>query len=250
MSQTITVDGLHFVCDTELEVYRAKTLLTKEPGTIAWLNQLQPGDVFYDVGANIGCYTLYAARAVGESGHVYSFEPHLGNALALIRNVVTNKFVDRVCVYTCALGEKDWIETFFYRQITAGSSGSQVSQPICEGHLFDHVGCEEKIVRTLDSLMSDSLLSWRPTQIKIDVDGREPQIVRGAAQVLESFYIRSVQIETGTVTRDEIQQVMNVRGYYQTSRHFTSAGQQAFNNGIDKDSITDNTIYERVPVFA
>lgn len=87
MTQTIERAGLTFLCDDPIEVWRAETILEKEPGTIRWLDRIQPGDVFYDVGANIGVYSLYAAK---RGAKVYAFEPHALNALHLARNATMN----------------------------------------------------------------------------------------------------------------------------------------------------------------
>jgi len=69
-----------FRCETPVEVWRAKTLPVKEAGTIQWIaGRVQSGDVFYDIGANIGLYTLVAGKRVGPAGMVYAFEPHVKN---------------------------------------------------------------------------------------------------------------------------------------------------------------------------
>src|SRR2546430_8849931 len=64
---------------SESEQYRAETYASKEPETIAWLTEeLREGDVFFDVGANIGLYSLYAAK-LRPSCRVYAFEPESHN---------------------------------------------------------------------------------------------------------------------------------------------------------------------------
>ncbi len=60
---------------SELEQYRAETYSTKEPETLDWLEQnLKAKDTFFDVGANIGLYSLYAAKINPKCG-IYAFEP-------------------------------------------------------------------------------------------------------------------------------------------------------------------------------
>src|SRR5262245_46805271 len=81
-----------FRCETPLESWRARTLLEKEEGTVRWIrNSVQAGEVFYDIGANIGLYTLLAARRVGPQGMVYAFEPHVANVQSLLANVALNE---------------------------------------------------------------------------------------------------------------------------------------------------------------
>src|SRR5262245_59555308 len=66
-----------FDVSTRIAHSRATTLLTKEPGTIAWLDLLPAGSVLFDVGANVGMYSVYAAMARGCA--VHAFEPDGAN---------------------------------------------------------------------------------------------------------------------------------------------------------------------------
>src|SRR5215831_5120059 len=73
------------------EHFRADTFATKEPETIRWLgDRLQNDDVFYDVGANIGLYALFAAKLRPQC-RVYAFEPESHNFSSLCRNVLLNR---------------------------------------------------------------------------------------------------------------------------------------------------------------
>ena len=79
---------LAFFCPGKLPAMRARTLFTKEPETIAWLNSFAPNDVFWDIGANVGVYSLYAAL---KGNKVWAFEPAPGNYYILSRNIELNK---------------------------------------------------------------------------------------------------------------------------------------------------------------
>src|SRR6266700_1510309 len=68
------------------------------------ISLLRPGDVFIDIGANIGWYTVMSALTVGRSGHVFAFEPAGDNADLLERNVALNR-LDNVKLFRCALAE-------------------------------------------------------------------------------------------------------------------------------------------------
>lgn len=246
--KTLRNDGLDFVCGTEAELYRARTLLTKEPGTIAWLKQLSLGDVFYDVGANVGCYTLYAARQVGDQGHVYAFEPHVGNALSLLRNVAANRFEQRVSVFTCAVGGSfdGGYEKFYYRDLVPGSSGSQIGEPRGEdGQLFTPLTVEMKSVVTLGTLVVGGVIK-APDLVKIDVDRNEFDILRGLLPGRVGLQPRGIQVETRPTNREEIMFFLQERGYTFTGRHRTSAGEhQVTIAGVHPDSITDNAVFAR-----
>lgn len=90
-----------FYCLGDFALWRARTLFTKEPETIEWIDDFQEGDVFWDVGANVGVYTLYAATT--HKLQVLAFEPSASNYLLLNRNVEINKLSDRVRAYCVGL---------------------------------------------------------------------------------------------------------------------------------------------------
>lgn len=255
MKEVVT-DGLRFLCESELEAWRAQTLLTKEPGTIAWLKaQLKPGEVFCDVGANIGCYTLYAARIVGPTGKVFAFEPHLVNAVSLMRNIQANGYADRASVLTCALrgprfslrypGSYGAVLPFNYRALDAGSSGSQLEHCTGEdGRDFAPAMVELKMAITLGELIPMGVID-KPHLVKIDVDGNEADILRGLlTHDSGHLWPRSLQVEMHPPDRTRIQALLTDAGYQQTGQHFTQHGQQAIDKGRDPASITDNAVFE------
>ena len=247
--KTVTVDGLRFVCETELETWRAETLLTKEPGTIAWLDaELTPGSVFYDIGANIGAYTLYAARRVGPDGMVYAFEPHVANAASLLRNVQANGFQDRVRVLTCAVHSVDGWQPFYYRSISAGASGSQLThmQDAEDGQAFAPKAVELKRATTLHSVLASGTALF-PDAIKIDVDGNELGILRGLfVPGSQSTWPQTLQVEMHAFNRQDISDLCASCGYRQTGQHFTKRGERQMSKGMDPANIPNNGIFTRV----
>jgi hypothetical protein len=75
----------HFGRSSKTARRRAERLLQKEKGTIAWLDrELGPNDVFFDIGANIGIYTIFGAKRINGTGMVVAFEPHIPSANSLI----------------------------------------------------------------------------------------------------------------------------------------------------------------------
>ena len=84
-------DELCFDVESDLENYRVESIFDKEPETISWINSWQSNgtEAFYDVGANIGIYSLYAAY---KHKHIntFSFEPESRNYVSLLRNILSN----------------------------------------------------------------------------------------------------------------------------------------------------------------
>ena len=97
--------------------------VAKEPWTVAWLERsVRPGDVVWDVGANVGVYALLAARLLGEEGEVVAVEPGYASFAALCDNVLLNGLEKRVMPLPLVLGESCRTATLDYSDLRAGSA--------------------------------------------------------------------------------------------------------------------------------
>lgn len=233
-------DGLRFDCRTEAELWRARTLLTKEPGTIAWLREhLRVNDVFYDIGANVGCYTLYAARIVGPHGRVYGFEPHPANAAALLRNIAANGYQDRVTVVTTPLGGQMGCSPKF-SALKLGSLESGTSGTTAQ----DGTGLLVCARTSIDDLtLLRQVLS--PNLVKIDVDGNEVEILDGMRTTLLMGAVRSLQVESSPAVRERLESLLNSVGYQKTGAHYTKACQQQVEQGTPAAEVIENAVFQR-----
>ncbi len=137
---------------------------------------LRPGDVFIDVGANIGLYSLKGARLVGQAGRVLALEPGREAFDHLTDNLLLNAFT--------------WVEPL--RLAASDRNGTAVLHHVPLGHdpqAFSLVPNERAIdgeqveTITLDRLTTIKALS-RIDLIKIDVEGAEPMVIAGARDVL------------------------------------------------------------------
>ena len=241
-------DGDHcysFVCDNQQTLRRATTLLIKEPGTIRWLReQALPGRVFLDIGANVGIYSIFAAHHLGDAGHVYSVEPHLRNAVALMDNVVENRIQDRVSVLSMALCRKPSITEFRYREWGTGSSHSQLQNGDPITRQAESVAGELKATTTIDTLIGDHSIR-RPDFIKIDVDGIELAILEGASGFLSGPEPpRSVQVECEPSNNQRIEEFMSDHGFDLRERHATMAGAKRIARGARLTDLPHNVIFE------
>lgn len=223
-----------FVCSTDKEVRRAGRLFAKEPGTIAWLKgALGPRDVFYDIGANIGLYTVFAAKRMGDAGLVVSFEPHLPNATSLLGNVEANALTGRVKLVSVPLADRDGFDHFHYHSLRHATSSSQFGAADLNGQPFEPVMGEIKYGCRLATLVASGLIP-PPTIVKIDVDGREPAIVDGMQDMLRSREApREVQIEIDRGTAEAITAAMASCGYRIASRHWSRTHQRKIDAGAD-----------------
>ena len=234
-----------FVCTRLRELKRAATMFLKEEGTIAWLRQeLRPDDVFLDIGANIGIYTIFAARRLGDGGAVAAVEPHLVNATRLLQNVRANELEDRVSVLTCALADASGFTDFNYRDWGAGTSNSQLGR--CRdsrGQAYEPAARELKAVTTVDALIAAGVIR-RPQLIKIDVDGLELPILAGMQALLNSEgRPRLVQVEVEPQTLGPIEDRLAQWGYQRRSHHFSKGGKHRLAMGEAENMIPHNVIF-------
>lgn len=235
-----------FSTPTNRTVSRAHTLVDKEPGTVAWLNkELRKNDIFYDVGANIGIYSFFAANRLGK-GKVISFEPHASNFSILIENIFLNQKGETIIPLNVALGDKNHIQDFHYKNIEPGSSGSQLleSPVVAMKELDKRVKIKElKSSFSLDRLVEDKVLKM-PNLIKIDVDGNELNIVKGMVNILNSKKKpRSIQIEVDPFVKKKVISFMKKNGYKIDHIHYTKKGQRLIDEGNDPEAYPHNLVF-------
>lgn len=156
-----------------------------EPGTVAIVERLlRPGDIFLDVGANVGAFTLLAARLVGAGGKVIAVEPMPETARMLRTTVAVNGVTPIVEVSECALGEQDGSATIF-----AGvTSGHSSLRPLNRGQ-------GEKTFEIEVRAGAELLGNRAATLIKIDVEGFELQVLNGLREYLEGHPDTAVVLE-------------------------------------------------------
>jgi FkbM family methyltransferase len=139
------------------------------------LDLLNPGDVFVDVGAHIGYYTLLGARAVGAEGHVYAFEPAPSNLALLTRNIHANGYGDRVTVIPKAVGNRVGSVRLFLDPEDSGSNSLFIVSPARK----DSVNVE---ATTLDEFFGQA--GWPAIQVmKMDIEGSEKAALEGMREL-------------------------------------------------------------------
>jgi FkbM family methyltransferase len=195
-----------------------------EPNEIRFVERtLKPGDFAIDVGAHIGVFTMQMASAVGPDGRVYAFEPFDANAALLEKSIAENEFADRIRFQRAAVGAACGTATLTFPVETLNSGGAYLlragSAPLAGNQK------QEVPVVALDSLNMR-----RPVRlIKMDVEGAEPLVVRGAERLLREdrpmilSELHPTQLERASgVTADAFLAQMNALDY----RAHTLSGDQ------------------------
>lgn len=143
------------------------------------LHLLRPDDLFIDVGANIGSYTVLASAVCGARS--IAIEPDPGTVQSLRRNIEANGIGERVTVVENAVGSIAGTLRFTVGQDTT-------NRVAAEGK----VHTRDVVVRTLDGVLAGE----EPVLIKMDVEGYEPQVVAGAVSTLKKSSLIAVITET------------------------------------------------------
>lgn len=191
---------MRFATTGSSSVKRVRTLFSKEPITLAWIDSFAEGETMYDIGANVGMYTIYAA--VMRGAKVYAFEPEALNYAELNKNIYLNGLHDQVLAYCLALSDIDKTDRLLLSDFGLGISYHDFQENSwTEDKEFSSdwkvskanrrpQGC---VGRRLDSLLEDGLPV--PAHIKIDVDGLEHRVVAGMKGLLASPKLKTVLIE-------------------------------------------------------
>lgn len=164
---------------------RARTFFNKEPETIAWIDRWEiPNGVFFDVGPNVGVYSLYAST-IHESLDVYAFEPMKINFEYLNKHVSLNK-LHNIRTFNVGLSNFSKMSTFCVIDGDAGTSGGQIS---LKGR-----NASEIIIFSIDDLI-EKFDFPTPNYVKIDVDGVECDILRGMEKTLVNEDLKGLLVE-------------------------------------------------------
>jgi len=182
--------------DSTFEYNARLTSCGKEPETVWWIeNFLKEGEVFYDIGANVGAYSLVAAKFLNNKVKIYAFEPAFMSYAQLCKNITLNNCEDNIIPIPIALSDKTAIDTFNYRSFTTGSSIHELGRPIDHaGRTFKPFARHQILACTLDDAIQYFNLAM-PNHIKIDVDGIELKILKGVMKTLQNPGIKSILLE-------------------------------------------------------
>lgn len=191
-------NGLSFNLETKNmhETHRANTFFSKEPEMIEWINklsQINNGDkfIFYDVGANIGIYSLYTA-VLHKNSIVYSFEPEATNFSSLCCNIVNNH-LENIIPFQLALSNVDNFDLLHVGIVKSGAGAAAVGKDYAfiekSSSFKQGIYCV-----SLNSIYENTFFQ-KPNFIKIDVDGHESKILEKADKIFRDPILKGIIIE-------------------------------------------------------
>ncbi|MCW9033019.1 MAG: FkbM family methyltransferase [Rhodospirillales bacterium] len=188
-------------------VYWAKSGPNSEPTTNAWIKSFAPEDTFLDIGANIGLYSMMAA-AHGVT-RVYAIEPNPFSFSVLARNIVANKLDTVISPLCLAMSEGSSVVTFKLGSLHAGS-------------IYNEIMTDESTAGgmsiTTTSFSVDELFKIQGmsevNHLKIDVDGLELQILRGATKTLSDKALKTVLVEDNSEDKNSASKLISFLGRF------------------------------------
>ena len=181
--------------ETWLNYYRWHSFEDKEPETLDWLDShLKSGDTFFDVGSNVGVYSIYAALK-HPNINVISIEPEYSNLHCLKENILKNNLIGRVFPWSMAFGDRNEPSSLFVQDLSPGAAAHTISKDKIdttkEG--YPVLWKEGVAVFKLDTFCKET--NFYPNCMKIDVDGNEYQVLLGGQTIFSSDFFRSLIVE-------------------------------------------------------
>jgi FkbM family methyltransferase len=191
---------------------RAMTVLTKQPATIEWIDSFQPGSVFWDIGASVGVFSVYAALATDTT--IVAFEPAAVNYYLLSANCEANKLQDRVDCLLVGVGRQRSIarlEVSQFRPARSFSFRGKRDQP--------YESRQAAVVLSIDELVEEYGVPC-PNYIKIDAPGASEDIIAGAARTFRRPEVRQIHLEVRDSSKggQRILEMLNQNGFVPISK--------------------------------
>ncbi len=191
----------------------------KEPLTVGWLDgQVRPGDVVYDIGANVGAYALIAASRCAPGGRVVAFEPSYASFAHLCDNIVLNNLSTIIIPIPLPLGDESALATLNYHRLYPGHARHSAGTGDTDARGESPVYRQPVLLARLDDLVRQFSLPV-PRLIKMDVDGAEVRVLRGARALLQHPSLEEILTEIDVHNSDAMMELLTAARFELVDRH-------------------------------
>lgn len=173
--------------------YRANSLYSKEKDTICWIDKFGgKKKIFFDIGSNIGLYSLYCSMLY--KNKVFAFEPQYKNVALLEKNIKINKLEKFITILPYPIYSKNKLNFLLSdkNNLTGSASSTFIKKENIKSRSYDN---RLALSFAIDFLV-EKLLIPKPNMIKIDVDGNEIDVIKGAIKTINSKYCKTILIES------------------------------------------------------
>jgi FkbM family methyltransferase len=186
--------SIRFQSSSTLLMARAEGMLSKEPDMIDWINHFPDESVFWDVGANVGVFSLYAG--LNPKTTVLAFEPGAGNYEVLCRNIQLNA-LSNTKAYCLAFSRDSRLGVLNMASPIVGTALNQFGD-MGELSRYAEKSAQNVTQGMIGFSIDDFIERFTPpfpNYLKIDVDGIEWPILQGAEKTLRDPRLRSLMAE-------------------------------------------------------
>ena len=203
---------IKFFVPNQLLNWRVDTFFTKEPETLEWIDNFEKKEnlIFWDIGANIGLYSIYNALKNPKSTTI-AFEPSSSNLRVMTRNISINNLEKNIKVISMPLTNKKntFQEMKEGQYIEGGAMNSFGEKFDFEGKKFQTTMKYNLLGTTMNYFIENSILEI-PDYIKIDVDGIEHLILEGGDKFLTNQKVKSLSIEINENFKEQYETVLDL----------------------------------------
>ena len=188
--------------------WRATVTPSLDLDTNRWIKTFTENDIFYDIGANIGLYSIMAAKFL--QANVYAVEIDLMNTRMLYENISMNRCQEKITVLPFGLDSSSHQEKLFLKTMSYGDALHNLREP--NAMVIDPSGIQINVpVFRLDDVI-EILGLPSPTKLKIDVDGVDFDVLKGSADALKTVTSLVIEYMPSSDTRNEIHNFLSDHG--------------------------------------
>ena len=246
MTKDIAKEKVTFFIPNQITKWRVDTLFSKEPETIEWIDNFhQTNDriIFWDIGANIGLYSIYAAK-IHKNIEIVSFEPSTSNLRILSRNISVNDLNEKISICQLPIGVNTNTNLVMHEsEFKEGWSMNTFGEPTnYEGKFFEAKQTYRLYGTSIDYLFINKIYR-APNYLKIDVDGIEDKILQGGIKVLLDSNLKSISVELNENFKSQFEKVKELMKHYKFK--FKQKKHADFYDNDKKFSKVYNYIFER-----
>lgn len=200
---------LKYYCMGWIPLWRSQTLFIKEPEMIEWIDKMDKDETLWDIGANVGLYSVYAGL---KGMQVFAFEPSALNTFLISKNIEVNNLKDNVFLFPIAVSDKN---AFGYLNMTSTDLGGALNEfnetdidTVGEGVYKENVIFKQGMFAYSTDELIEKYNFGIPDYIKVDVDSIEDKIVYGANKTLSNKKVKGVFLELDE-TEDRTQKMID-----------------------------------------
>lgn len=194
-----------------------------EPETLDWINtHIKPGEILWDIGANIGLYSVYAGL---KGAKVYAFEPSALNFTLLVEHIHLNNCYKNVLPLCVALGTETKIDMLNMNSFEIGHASNSLGNSQNQFESIDPV-----FAQAIPAFHADDFIKFfnlpKPDHIKLDVDGNELMIMEGLKNILQSVRTVSIEVEGRNAEGENLQRIESLLSGFTEDLNHRSRGHQ------------------------